>query len=42
MTVTAPFIYKTIDSRYKGDNKQIKKQDKKTNNVEEKKEGKYK
>jgi hypothetical protein len=37
MTTMTPYICKTINSRYKGENKQITKQDKQTNNVAEKK-----
>ena len=36
-TTTTLYICKTMDSRYKGENKQIIKQDKKRNNVAEKK-----
>lgn len=35
--MTAPFICETIDSRYKGENKQIIEHDRKTNNVAEEK-----
>ena len=37
MTTMTPYMCKTINSRYKGENKQITKQDKQTNNVAEKK-----